>query len=158
MKGAADMFEMFAKITTMLGRIASIIFDRRQAQQPAYTEAVSEKRGVSAAVHDHLHSMWEDINNRYFGGELKPLAIGWGGISGPEGIGAHGKFIAASRCIIIDEKFRFDEVAIQNGSEEEERKCEQTYRLLIHEMIHQAVHQRTGAKGGHGPTWPPFIY
>jgi hypothetical protein len=90
-----------------------------------------------------LRGMWEDIKQRYFGGELEPLAaIDWDEISGDNGIGAHGVFFNKSRCIVIDEKFRFVEEAIRAGDEEENRKVECAYRLLMHEMVHQALHQR----------------
>jgi len=99
--------------------------------------------------------MWEEINETYFSGELQPLAaIGWEETSGEDGIGAHGMFVAASRCIIIDQKYRFDADAIREGDENERAKCEIAYRLMMHEMVHQAVHQREGKKGGHGA---PFL-
>jgi hypothetical protein len=97
----------------------------------------------------HLHSMWTDINTRYFGGDLQPLAaIDWGEISGPKGIGAHGVFYPKSNCIVIDEKFRFDEAAIKASDKEEEEKLECAYRLLMHEMVHQALHQKKAPDPG----------
>jgi hypothetical protein len=99
--------------------------------------------------------MWEDINQLYFGGELKPVAdIDWGELSGEQGIGAHGVFFDKSRCIAIDEKFRFDEEATKAGSKEEKRKLECAYRLLMHEMVHQALYQRKAPRPGqHGESF-----
>lgn len=99
-----------------------------------------------------LLSMWTEINQEYFAGELQPLAaINWEVTSGPEGIDAYGIFVAKSNCIIIDEKFRFDEAAIQAGDKKEEAKAEYAYRLLMHEMVHQALHQKNAPRpGGHG--------
>jgi hypothetical protein len=99
--------------------------------------------------------MWEDINRSQFGGELKPLAaLDWGELSGENGIGAHGVFFPRSRCIVIDQKFKFDDEAIREGNEEEKRKAEQAYCLLMHEMVHQALYQKRADKpGGHGATF-----
>jgi hypothetical protein len=89
-----------------------------------------------------LQEMWEDINPRYFDGELEPLAdIDWGETSGPGGFGAHGVYFK-SRCIAIDEKYKFDEEAIRAGNEEEKAKLEVAYGLLMHEMVHQVLYQR----------------
>jgi hypothetical protein len=103
----------------------------------------------------HLQSMWTEINQGYFGGELKPLAaLDWDEISGENGIGAHGVFFSKSRCIVIDEKFKFDEEAVKEGNEEENRKVDHAYRLLMHEMVHQALHQRKADRpGGHGASF-----
>jgi hypothetical protein len=102
-----------------------------------------------------LQEMWEEINQRYFSGELEPLAdIDWAETSGDNGIGAHGVFFDKSRCIAIDEKFRFDEEAIKAGDEGESRKVECAYRLLMHEMVHQALYQRKAPQpGGHGASF-----
>jgi hypothetical protein len=102
-----------------------------------------------------LQKMWEGINQRYFDDELKPLAaVDWDEISGENGIGAHGLFFPKSRCIVIDENFRFDEEAIRAGDEKEKYKAECAYLLLIHEMVHQVLYQRKAPQpGGHGASF-----
>jgi hypothetical protein len=102
---------------------------------------------------DHrLESMWTTINETLFEGKLLPLvSVDWGETSGADGIGAHGKFFPKSRCIVIDEKFKFDEDKIREGNKKEEVKAEVAYRLLIHEMIHQSLHQNDAQlPGQHG--------
>jgi hypothetical protein len=100
----------------------------------------------------HLQSMWVEINQSFFAGELKPLRdIDWGETSGPNGIGAHGRFFK-SRCIVIDEKFRFDEAAIKAGDKKEEGNAECAYRLLVHEMVHQLLDERNSPQG-HGASF-----
>ncbi|MHC2531853.1 hypothetical protein [Bradyrhizobium diazoefficiens] len=103
-------------------------------------------------MNERLESMWREINREFFGDELKPLAeIAFAETSGSGGIGAHGKFFDKSRCIAIDEKFKFDEEAIRGGSAEETNKVELAYRVLMHEMVHQALFERGAEKpGGHG--------
>jgi hypothetical protein len=102
-----------------------------------------------------LLGMWTDINTNYFAGELQPLAaIDWGETSGSEGIGAHGVFFPKSNCIVIDKKFRFDEEAFRAGDKEEAEKVECAYRLLMHEMVHQALHQTKAPQPGrHGASF-----
>lgn len=103
----------------------------------------------------HLQTMWHEINKAHFDGQLQPLAtIDWGKTSGPEGIGAHGKFFQKSKCIVIDEKFNFDEDALHAGDKAEAAKAEVAYRLMMHEMVHQALHQKKAPDpGGHGASF-----
>lgn len=103
----------------------------------------------------HLRTMWEEINQLYFAGELEPLAdLDWGETSGKNGIGAHGVFFNKSRAIAIDEKFRFDEEAIKAGDAKEAGNAECAYRLLMHEMVHQALYQKKAPQpGGHGASF-----
>lgn len=98
---------------------------------------------------EDLLSMWSEINKECFSGELQRLAaIDWGEISGSEGIGAHGVFFPVSNCIVIDMKFRFDKEAIRAGDKKERIKLECAYRLLMHEMVHQSLHQKNAARPG----------
>lgn len=98
---------------------------------------------------EHLKSMWEDINERYFGGELEELwAIDWGPISGPGTMEAFGRYIPQSKCMIIADRFQFDAAKIQAGDEKEEAKLEVAYGLMVHEMIHQALHQKQASSPG----------
>ena len=96
--------------------------------------------------------MWRTINDAHFGGQLTPLAtIDWAHTSGPEGIGAHGRYYPKSKCIVIDEKFKFAKDAIHSVNKAELSNAEIAYRLLMHEMVHQALHQNKASKpGGHG--------
>ena len=99
---------------------------------------------------DHqLESMWKTINTTLFEGKLSPLAaINWEETSGPNGIGAHGKFVPQSKCIMIDQKFRFDEGA---KSPKEIAKRMVALSLLVHEMVHHALHERGApSPGQHG--------
>lgn len=100
----------------------------------------------------HLECMWKTINDTLFGGKLLPLTtIDWGDTSGAGGIGAHGKFFPESRCIVIDEKVKFDEAKIREKDRVELAKAEVAYRLLIHEIIHQSLHQNGALlPGQHG--------
>lgn len=101
---------------------------------------------------DQLERMWTTLNEELFGGKLAPLvAIDWGETSGANGISAHGKFIPRAKCIIIDEKFKFDEQKIRENDKKEEAKLEVAYCLLIHEMIHQSLHENGAQRPGqHG--------
>jgi SprT-like family protein len=103
----------------------------------------------------HLQTMWEEINRDHFGEELKPLAdIEWDELSGENGIGAHGRFFPKGNCIAIDEKFRFDEKAMKAGDQQELKKIKVAYCLVMHEMVHQLLHQRNDPKsGGHGESF-----
>lgn len=102
-----------------------------------------------------LESMWDELNNRHFEGQLEKLtAIGWGELSGPKGIGAHGKFIPRSKCIIIDEMFKFDPEAMKRKDPQEWGKFDIAQRLLLHEMVHQSLHQKKKPNpGGHGASF-----
>ncbi len=105
---------------------------------------------------DLLLSMWTEINTLHFGGTLKPLAeIAWLPLSDEEdGIRAFGVYFALSNAIAIDERFKPDEAKAQAGDPTEDAKLEVAYRLLIHEMVHQAAHQRQLPRpGGHGASF-----
>jgi hypothetical protein len=109
----------------------------------------SETSGEDPGTGNHLQGAWAEINDRHFSGELEPLAaVDWGEISGNQGIGAHGVFFPQSRCIVIDEKFRFVDKLVRAGNEAETCKVEWAYRLLMHEMVHQALFQRNAPKPG----------
>jgi hypothetical protein len=56
--------------------------------------------------------------------------IDWAPISGPEGIGAHGRYFHRSKCIVIDEKFKFSKDAIRSGDEAEGAKLSEAMRWL----------------------------
>lgn len=102
-----------------------------------------------------LISLWKDLNKDFFQSNLKPVAeISWQEISGDEGIGAFGLYRHKSRIIIIDNKFQFDERLFETD-EQERLKCECTFRILLHEMVHQSLHEQNSSNpGGHGE---PFI-
>lgn len=102
-------------------------------EQPSVTEAEMDQ---------HLKGMWEAINQQFFGGELEALwAIDWGPISGPGTMEAFGRYIPQSKCIIIADRFQFDADKIRSGDKQEAAKAEIAYRLMLHEMIHQSLHQ-----------------
>lgn len=105
---------------------------------------------------DDLLAMWSDINTRLFASELNPLAeIAWLPLSDKdEGIEAFGIFFPKSNAMAIDERFKPDADKIRGGDEAEAAKLEVAYRLVIHEMIHQAQHQRKLPRpGGHGASF-----
>jgi hypothetical protein len=104
---------------------------------------------------DILRSMWADINTRYFGGELTPPSdISWQEISGPNGIGAHGVYFDKVNAIAIDQKFRPDLAAVKAKDATEGEKLEIVYRLVLHEMIHQSLHEKHApSPGGHGASF-----
>jgi hypothetical protein len=98
---------------------------------------------------ERLNSMWEDINTRYFAGELEPLScIFWDKLTADEGIGAHGFYEWRGRGIVIDDEFKFDDALVAAGDEKENAKMEAAYRLVLHEMIHQALHERGDPRFG----------
>ncbi|SOC89928.1 hypothetical protein SAMN05421890_4917 [Ensifer adhaerens] len=104
---------------------------------------------------DILRSMWDDINAACFAGELTPPAdISWQETGGENGIGAHGVYLPKPNAIAIDERFRPDIAAVKAKDPKEIGKLEIVYRLVIHEMIHQALHQRNApTPGGHGASF-----
>jgi len=105
---------------------------------------------------DLLLSMWTEINAAHFGGTLKPLAeISWLPLSDEEeGIDAFGIYFPKSNAIAIDERFKPDETKVRAGDPTEEAKLEVTYRLVVHEMVHQAARQRQLPRpGGHGESF-----
>ena len=98
-----------------------------------------------------LMDMWVSNNERFFGGKLKPpLEITWQELSGENGMGCHGVYFDKSNCIAIDEKFKFDPAMVELV-EDEARKANIADCLVLHEMIHQAMHQNGEPKfGKHG--------
>jgi hypothetical protein len=77
-----------------------------------------------------------------------------GPVSGDDAIDAFGAYFPRSKGIVIDERFRPDKDAIRAGDKIEEAKLEVAYRLMIHEMIHQALYQQNAPKpGGHGSSF-----
>ncbi|MET2825841.1 hypothetical protein [Mesorhizobium shangrilense] len=101
---------------------------------------------------ERLYAMWVQINRTCFDGQLEPLsAIGFEELSGPNGIGAHGKYVLQSKCIMIDKLFEFSEDDRLAGDDEALAKAEIACRLMVHEMIHQALYQHKKPNpGGHG--------
>ena len=101
---------------------------------------------------EDLLNMWNEINKDHFDGALKPLsAISWETLSGPGGIGAHGRFFPQSRVIVIDELFKFDKELMRANDAAELGKFSAAYGVLLHEMVHQALYQRNAPRpGGHG--------
>lgn len=90
-----------------------------------------------------LNSMWIDINERFFNNDLKPLSlIDWDELRGEEGIGAHGFYEKNGRGIFIDDEFKFDAELVRAGDKKETAKMDGAYLVLMHEMIHQAIHER----------------
>lgn len=103
-----------------------------------------------------LLSMWTQINAAHFGGTLNPLAeIAWLPLSDEEdGIEAFGIYFATSNAIAIDVRFKLDEIQVGADDPRETAKLEVTYRLVLHEMTHQAAHQRQLQNpGGHGDSF-----
>jgi hypothetical protein len=96
-----------------------------------------------------LNALWSTFNTQVFGGELRPLSgIDYGVTSGEDGIGAHGVYFDKANAIVIDEKFRYDRAKVVAGDVIEGAKCEVVMMLLVHEMVHQALHQRQASKPG----------
>lgn len=96
-----------------------------------------------------LSALWSNFNTQAFGGELRPLSgIGYDVTSGEDGIGAHGVYFHKSNAIVIDEKFRYDRAKVLAGDLVEMAKCEVVMMLLVHEMVHQALHQRQALRPG----------
>lgn len=110
---------------------------------------------ASQQMTDVLRSMWDDINARCFDGELTPpVDISWQETGGENGVGAHGIYFPKVNAIAIDDRFRPDTEAVRSGDRSETMKLEITYRLVIHEMIHQALYQkRAPSPGGHGASF-----
>lgn len=102
---------------------------------------------------DLLLSIWTQINSEHFNGMLNPLAeIAWLPLSDEEeGIEAFGIYFSESNAIAIDERFKPDEIKIAANDPRESAKLEVTYCLVLHEMVHQAAHQRRLPNtAGHG--------
>jgi len=99
--------------------------------------------------------MWVEINKRYFDDQFTALAeIDYLILSGSDGIGAHGMYSGNGKCIIIDTLFKFDGEAVRSGNLEEQFKFDLVYGLMMHEMLHQSVHEKAGRIiGGHGPAF-----
>ena len=101
---------------------------------------------------DLLLDMWTKINKEAFGGGLEQLAaLSFETLSGQDGIGAHGRYVPQSRCMMIDARFEPDSTKANNGNKLELAKCYVTYLLLVHEMVHQSLHLKNAKQpGGHG--------
>lgn len=102
-----------------------------------------------------LLSMWREINLRHFAGELEePTTIFWEPLTGgPDSLEAFAIYLPYARSIAIDSRFQFDPERIESD-ETEGAKLEAAYRILIHEMIHQAQYQRKSpSPGGHGKSF-----
>jgi hypothetical protein len=150
--GIVGLTTLFQRAGPVSRRRLSLPSDRHVTPVTAVTASEMPKGPSSARssrMDSQLQKMWEGINQRHFDDELKPLAaVDWDEISGENGIGAHGLFFPKSRCIVIDENFRFDEEAIRAGDEKEKYKAECAYLLLIHEMVHQVLYQRKAPQPG----------
>lgn len=96
--------------------------------------------------------MWIELNDRFFDGSLKEIIdVDWHALAGDENHNAYGIYMDKVRCIAIDEQFEFDPAGVEAGIETEIAKKEISYRLVLHEMIHQALHQKGVERfGGHG--------
>ena len=96
-----------------------------------------------------LSALWSNFNMQAFGGQLHPLSgIDYHVTSGADGIGAHGVYFHRSNAIAIDEKFRYDRAKVVARDQIETAKCDVVMMLLVHEMVHQALHQRQALKPG----------
>ncbi|MCP4120462.1 MAG: SprT family zinc-dependent metalloprotease [Bacteroidetes bacterium] len=106
-------------------------------------------------MNEVLESLWIKINSDFFDGKLHPLAeIEWVELSGENGIGAHGRYVPQSMCIMIDSRFEPDKIKLRHKDKTEEAKLEVSYRLLVHEMVHQALHEKNAPNpGGHGKSF-----
>jgi hypothetical protein len=115
-------------------------------------EEGGEKEEHPSGKDEYLERTWQALNKDCFEGKLDELwALGWGELSGPNGIGAHGFYRPQSKCIVIDSRFKPDwEKALENNAAELV-KADLAVRLLAHEMLHQALHQRNASRAGqHG--------
>lgn len=99
-----------------------------------------------------LFLMWRELNHNLFENELEPVTdISYFPLTREEGIDAFGVYFQGHNAIVLDERFRPDPALHRAGDPVEEAKGEVVTRLLIHEMIHQAQHQRGLERaGGHG--------
>lgn len=89
-----------------------------------------------------LLNIWHEHNRRFFDCALEPpREIAWQELSGEQGIGAHGIYLDKVKCIAIDERFRFDPEKTTTDSAEK-GKVAIVYGLVLHEMVHQALHQQ----------------
>lgn len=99
-----------------------------------------------------LLAMWRELNYRLFDGSLKEIVdIDWHALAGDDNLNAYGLFMHKVRCIAIDEQFRFDTAGVEAGVASEIAKKEISYLLVVHEMIHQALHEKGVERfGRHG--------
>lgn len=94
-------------------------------------------------MNDILESMWQEINQIYFNNELQPLAdIEWCETGGEHGIGAHGVYFPKSHAIAIDQRFKFEIQKLVVKNAESQVNADFNYRLMLHEMIHQSLHEK----------------
>jgi len=86
---------------------------------------------------------------------LTPVSdIDWLPLTGKEGIEAFGVYFHRANAIGIDERFKFDADAIRACDPKAEARLETTYRLVLHEMVHQAQYQKSLPRpGSHGPSF-----
>lgn len=98
-----------------------------------------------------LFSLWNDINAQCFNKTLMfPNDIDWHPMTG-NGLDAYGIYLAYTRSIGIDVRFKPDLQLASAGDARESAKFEVACRLLIHEMVHQSLWQAgVGGAGGHG--------
>ena len=99
-----------------------------------------------------LLDIWQTINKDCFGGRLRVVTdIDWHQLSGEDNLDAFGIYIPQVGSIAIDERFKFDKARCAARDEVELAKVEVAYRIVMHEMIHQALHQKeVDGFGGHG--------
>lgn len=94
-------------------------------------------------MNNELLAMWIEINDRFFDGNLNEINdIDWHALAGDENLNAFGIYMHKVGCIAIDQQFKFDPEGCKDGNETELAKAEIAYRLVLHEMIHQALHQK----------------
>lgn len=99
-----------------------------------------------------LLKIWHNINDDYFDGRLCTITdIDWHPLSGNNNLNAFGIYLHRVKSIAIDERFKFDKAKCESQDEAELAKVEIVFRLVLHEMIHQWLHQK-GIKrfGAHG--------
>lgn len=101
---------------------------------------------------EDLKRIWDSFNDEFFDSQLNaPNDIDWHSLSGTENLEAFGMYMPRIKSIAIDEQFRFDNVRCDAGDEAELAKAEAACRLVLHEMIHQSLHQRGESRfGKHG--------
>jgi hypothetical protein len=102
-----------------------------------------------------LFFLWRQLNDEFFDGELSPVSdVGWHPLSGAENLEAFGIYMHRHNAIALDGRFKPDSALYRAGDEAEEAKGEVAWRLLLHEMIHQAQYQRQLERpGGHGASF-----
>jgi hypothetical protein len=99
-----------------------------------------------------LKCIWDGINDEFFDCRLNaPSDIDWHLLSGADNLEAFGMYLPWPKSIAIDEQFRFDRGRCDAGDEAEMVKVKIVFCLVLHEMIHQSLHQKGEARfGKHG--------